>query len=165
VKCHVFDSSGYPIRDDNVFGRLKHPSGSIEDLRFTQTKGAEGVFDSSFLAREEGEVTIEVFAPDHDREKKHVVTIKGTNPEARGRPMKEDGLREMSRLTGGSFGYWNPRDDKEKDLQAIVDEIAALPDPAPFVEIKRFWANPWWGGFIVFLFAIYWTGRKMAGMM
>ncbi|MBL62967.1 MAG: hypothetical protein CMI30_06105 [Opitutae bacterium] len=172
VMCHVFDSSGLPIRDDNVFGRLKHPSGSIEDLRFTQTKGAEGVFESSFLAREDGDVTIEVYAPDHDREyiagpgqEKSGIMVKGINPEARGRPTKEDGLREMSRLTGGSFGYWNPRDDKEKDLQAIVDEIAALPDPAPFVEIKRFWANPWWGGFIVFLFAIYWTGRKMAGMM
>jgi hypothetical protein len=29
----------------------------------------------------------------------------------------------------------------------------------------RLWSNPWWGGFILLWFGIYWTGRKLAGMV
>lgn len=158
LQCHAFDFSGLPIRDDNVEGRLKHPSGIVEDLRFSAVEGTQGVFESSFIAREEGLATIDVVALDHDRELQVRIQTKGEKLEKLGRSSRPADLRELSRLTGGRFGF-------ASELQAVVEEIGALPDPLPIIKIQRFWANPWWGGILLFLFAIYWTGRKLAGMM
>ena len=158
LQCHAFDFSGLPIRDDNVKGRVKHPSGVVEDLRFTATEGASGVFESSFMVREGGVMTIDAAAPDHDREIQVRLQARSEPLERLGRSVKPDDLRELSRLTGGRFGF-------ARELQSIAEDIAALPDPTPLVKIQRFWSNPWWGGVLLLLFAIYWTGRKLAGMM
>ena len=158
LHCHVFDFSGLPIRDEEVEGRISYPSGVIEEVRLTAVEGGWGVYAGSFLARESGITEIQARAPNHDREIKVRLQVDGIPLERLGRPAKSDDLRELSRLTGGRFGF----SDK---LQAIVEEIAALPDPLPQVKIQRFWSNPWWGGTIIFLFAIYWTGRKLVGMM
>jgi len=61
-------------------------------------------------------------------------------------------------LTGGaSVSYEN--------LDEIVRKISLLPEPKPIEKRIRLWSNPWWGGLILFLLAIYWTGRKLAGMV
>ena len=158
LHCHVFDFSGFPIRDEEIEGRISYPSGVIEEVRLTAVEGGSGVYTGSFLAREPGITEIQAGSTDHEREIKVRLQVDGIPLERLGRPAKSDELRELSRLTGGKFGFSN-------DLQSIVNEIAALPDPLPQVKIQRFWSNPWWGGVIVFLFAIYWTGRKLAGMM
>ncbi|HEY2951011.1 MAG TPA: hypothetical protein VGK40_00430 [Verrucomicrobiae bacterium] len=51
------------------------------------------------------------------------------------------------------------------DLDAIVKRISALSDAEPQERRLRLWANPWWGGAILFLLAIYWTARKVIGMI
>ena len=103
-------------------------------------------------------MTIDVAAEDHDREIQVRLKAESETLERLGRSVKPDDLRELSRLTGGRFGF-------ARELQSIAEEIAALPDPTPLIKIQRFWSNPWWGGVLLLLFAIYWTGRKLAGMM
>ncbi|GIT05909.1 MAG: hypothetical protein CM1200mP29_13200 [Verrucomicrobiota bacterium] len=29
----------------------------------------------------------------------------------------------------------------------------------------RLWSNPWWGGAILLLLLVYWTGRKLVGLV
>ena len=78
--------------------------------------------------------------------------------EKRGQPANLQVLRELARITGGSSGGVN-------DFADIINAIKLLPDPQPIEIRHRLWSNPWWGGLILFLLAIYWTGRKLAGMV
>jgi hypothetical protein len=50
-------------------------------------------------------------------------------------------------------------------LNRLVTQISLLPDVEPAEQRFQLWANPWWGGWILFLLAIYWTARKAAGMI
>lgn len=47
----------------------------------------------------------------------------------------------------------------------MVDGIGLLPEPKPMEIRVRLWANPYWAGFIIFSLAVYWIGRKIAGMI
>jgi len=40
-----------------------------------------------------------------------------------------------------------------------------LPEPKPLERRTRLWAEPLWGGLILLLLGIYWTARKLAGMV
>ena len=67
-------------------------------------------------------------------------------------------LREIASLTGGaSVSY--------EKLDEIVRKISLLPEPKLIENRIRLWSSPWWGGLILFLLVIYWTGRKLAGMV
>jgi len=46
-----------------------------------------------------------------------------------------------------------------------VHQISLLPEPKPLERRIRLWSSPWWGGLILVLLGIYWTGRKLAGMI
>ena len=48
----------------------------------------------------------------------------------------------------------------------LVDEIAQkadLPEPDPTLHRTRLWAHPAWGGILLLLMVIFWTGRKVIG--
>jgi hypothetical protein len=51
------------------------------------------------------------------------------------------------------------------NLNTIIEKISLLPEPKPKEKRVRLWSDPWWGGLILTLLAIYWTGRKLAGMV
>ena len=55
--------------------------------------------------------------------------------------------------------------DGKLTLEKIVQKISLLPEAKPIEKRIRLWSSPWWGGLILFLLAIYWTGRKLAGMV
>ena len=78
--------------------------------------------------------------------------------EKQGQPANQAILREIAGLTGGAHA------DAGK-IETLLGEISALPEPEPAEFRTRLWSNPWWGGLILGLLAIYWTGRKVAGML
>ena len=51
------------------------------------------------------------------------------------------------------------------DVSALIGRIAALPEAKPLEDRIRLWSNPYWAGLLLGLLAIYWTGRKLAGMI
>ena len=67
-------------------------------------------------------------------------------------------MREIASLTGGASVSYEALDE-------IVQKISLLPEPKPIEKRIRLWSSPWWGGLILFLLVIYWTGRKLAGMV
>ena len=67
-------------------------------------------------------------------------------------------LREMAEITHGAAGG-------VADLDAIVKKIALLPEPRPMEKRIRLWSEWWCGAAILFLLTVYWTVRKLSGMI
>ena len=72
--------------------------------------------------------------------------------------MNSEILRELATITQGASVSVD-------GLDTIIKRISLLPEPKPMEQRIRLWSNPWWGGFILLWFGIYWTGRKLAGMV
>ncbi len=76
--------------------------------------------------------------------------------------MRRDGLRiricadYIAQVTGGKMV-------PVSQVRSLLDHLATLPEPEPVVHRTRIWAHPVWGGMLVLLLGVFWTGRKMMG--
>ncbi len=125
---------------------------------FEPDEKGKGVYLASFRSRGPGPITLRTEVAEANRFLQTSIKVESPKLERLGRPARNGDLKELSRLTKGKFGL-------SQDLEEIVRAIQALPDPAPLEKIHRLRANFYWGIFLCGLLAIYWTGRKFAGMI
>lgn len=78
--------------------------------------------------------------------------------EKQGKHVNRRTLSELAQLTGGAHGTVD-------QIEEIIAKISALPEPEPYEQRYRVWAHPAWMGTLIFLLAVYWTGRKFAGLV
>ena len=97
-------------------------------------------------------------SPEHGRELNTTIAVKRPEREKLGQPANARVLRELAALTQGINVSVN-------ELDTLVQQISLLPEPKPLERRTRLWAEPMWGGFILLLLGIYWTARKLAGMV
>ena len=69
-----------------------------------------------------------------------------------------DVLAEIATTTGGKLAG-------VKDLPSLLERIKALPEPQPFVKRLRLWCHPAWAGALVALLGVFWTSRKIMGVI
>jgi hypothetical protein len=75
-----------------------------------------------------------------------------------GEPVNAEILREISAVSlGASF--------PAEQFGEVVKRISLLPQPGAVEKRVRIWSDPWWGGGLLFLLAVYWIGRKWAGLV
>ena len=86
------------------------------------------------------------------------LTIQGLARERIGQPARYDVLDEIARITRGRMASVH-------DVKDIMQEVADLPEPDPVVRRVRIWSHPAWGGVIVLLLGVFWTGRKLVGVV
>ncbi len=158
LQTTVLDASGFPVDHGPVAGRITAPGGRVERLDFSQIEGGWGVFKSQFTAQAGGAHKILVTADAFGRRLETEISVTQPVREKIGQPANHQILRELAALTGGAVSVTD-------DLKGIVEKISALPEPKPLELRIRLWSNPWWGGTILLLLGIYWTGRKFAGML
>jgi hypothetical protein len=137
---------------------LKSPAGTIERISLSPLPGGWGVYQSSFVPRQGGSYEITVRDAGDGAELTTELNVTRPVREKQGQPANQAILRESAGLTGGAHA------DAGK-IETLLGEISALPEPEPAEFRTRLWSNPWWGGLILGLLAIYWTGRKVAGML
>jgi len=158
LQTTVLDASGFPVDRGPVAGRITSPGGRVERLDFGQIEGGWGVFKSQFVAQAGGAHKILVTADSFGRRLETDINVTQPVREKIGQPANHQILRELSALTGGAVTVAD-------DLKGIIEKISTLPEPKPLELRIRLWSNPWWGGSILFLLAVYWMGRKLAGML
>ena len=73
-----------------------------------------------------------------------------------GKPARLEVLEEVAQVTNGRL--LSPG-----EVSTIIKEIYDMPEQDPLERRLQIWAHPLWGGFIVLLLGIFWTGRKMTG--
>jgi hypothetical protein len=158
VRCIVLDKAGFPMEDGEVEGVILHPGGQRETLQFTPDEEGPGVYLASFKARESGTLRMQVNSFPTERELSLNLTIEKQSKEKLGRPIVSRDLLQLSQLTGGkSVSYEN--------YLSVVRSLSFLPDPQPIILIHRLRTDTAWGLFLFAMLAIYWTGRKLVGMI
>jgi hypothetical protein len=158
LQSTVLDAAGFPIEEGDVVGKITSPSGRTERLDFTPVEGGWGVFKSSFIPAEGGSYKASITCERHNRHLETELLIVQPQIEKLGQPANTPVLREVAGITQGAAASFEA-------LDKIVQQISLLPEPKPLEQRIRLWSNPWWGGFILALLGIYWTGRKLAGMV
>ena len=158
LQTTVLDASGYPIDKGPVTGKVTAPGGRVERLDFSPVEGGWGVFKSSFNPSAGGPYKVQVTAERQGRKLDTEIAVSQPRIEKLGQPANAQVLREIAGLTKGASG-------PVPELKRIIDQISLLPEPKPIERRIRLWASPWWGGLILFLLGIYWTARKLAGMV
>tara|TARA_Y100001934_G_scaffold105781_1_gene130051 strand:+ start:8895 stop:11072 length:2178 start_codon:yes stop_codon:yes gene_type:complete len=158
LQAAVLNQSGFPLDKGKVIGRVTGPEGRMEDLEFQSVDGGWGVYKTRFTPREGGEFELNVRAPSADREMGTSLEVTQPVRERAGQPAQFNVFRELAAITGGRSGGVD-------QLHGIVEAITLLPEPKPIEKRMRLWSNPWWGGALLLLLGIYWTGRKLAGML
>ena len=154
----VLDSAGYPAENETVTGKITSPKNRTERLEFSALEGGWGVFKSSFIAQAGGKYNVQITAEKNRRDLETEIFVRQPLREKIGQPVNSQVLREIASLTGGASVSYEALDE-------IVQKISLLPEPKPIEKRIRLWSSPWWGGLILFLLVIYWTGRKLAGMV
>ncbi|GIT77648.1 MAG: hypothetical protein Ct9H300mP32_0300 [Verrucomicrobiota bacterium] len=96
--------------------------------------------------------------PEHDRELKTKLTVSLTSAKNWAAPGNRPVLAEIASITGGESVNTD-------GLHELIKRISVLPEPRPAQIRTRLWSNPWWGGAILLLLLVYWTGRKLVGLV
>ena len=158
LQATVLDEAGFPLENGEVNGSIVSPTGRGEQLELTEVEGGWGVYSAEFSPQEGGPFEIAIDAPEHDRELETKLTVSLPKREKLGRPVNRPVLAEIASITGGE----NAGTDH---LDELIKKISVLPEPKPAEIRTRLWSNPWWGGAILLLLVVYWTGRKLAGLV
>ncbi|MCH2592812.1 MAG: hypothetical protein MKZ85_07340 [Pedosphaera sp.] len=158
LQATVLDEAGFPLENGEVNGVIVPPTGRGEQLELTEVEGGWGVYSAEFLPQEGGPIEITISAPEHDRELKTKLTVSLHKREKLGRPVNRPVLAEIASITGGESVNTD-------GLHELIKRISVLPEPRPAEIRTRLWSNPWWGGAILLLLLVYWTGRKLVGLV
>ena len=158
LQATVLDEAGFPLENGEVNGSIVSPTGRGEQLELTEVEGGWGVYSAEFSPQEGGPFEIAIDAPEHDRELETKLTVSLPKREKLGRPVNRPVLAEIASITGGESAGTDHLDE-------LIKKISVLPEPKPAEIRTRLWSNPWWGGAILLLLVVYWTGRKLAGLV
>ena len=158
LQTTVLDEAGFPLENGEVNGTIVSPTGRGEQLELIEVEGGWGVYSAEFSPQEGGPFEIAIDAPEQDRELKTKLTVSLPKREKLGRPVNRPILGEIATITGGVSAGTDHLDE-------IIKKISVLPEPRPAEIRTRLWSNPWWGGAILLLLVVYWTGRKLAGLV
>jgi hypothetical protein len=158
LNATVFDASGFPLEKGVVNATIVSPSGQTERQELAPVPGGWGVYKGVFAAHEGGKYKITIAGERVARALETEIMVSRLQREKLGQPINASILREIADLTGGKIGTI-------KELKELAAQVNALPEIKPKPLRIKLWANPWWAGGLVLLLGIYWTGRKLVGMI
>ena len=154
----ILDVSGFPVEQGEVTAAIQSATGDSSQLRLQPVGSGWGVYKGEFIPEKSGDYTIEVEAPEHNRNIKTTLQVSKPIIEKIGQPIRSDVLKEISKITLA-------RNSSMNELEALIKEISILPEPDPREQRFRLWASSIWGAALLSLLAIYWIGRKLTGQI
>jgi hypothetical protein len=158
LNATVLDKLGAPITQGKVSVTLKAPGGTSETVELAAENEEWGVHSGVFIPHEGGKYEVEVACESAGRRMKATLDVSVPTLEKEGRPANLGILREISALTNGKFGG-------PTDLTQMVNSLSLLPERKPEEIRFRLWCDKWWCAALLGLFALYWIGRKIGGLV
>ncbi|MEQ9411027.1 MAG: VWA domain-containing protein [Fuerstiella sp.] len=158
LNANVMTAAGEPLRDGKVVVQAVAPSGRTDSIRLAPAgDDSWGLFTGTFTPTEGGTWQLITTSTETGARLETSISVTGQEKEQIGQPARFDVLQEIAEVTRGEL-------TEITDLAALADRIASLPEPAPVVRRVRLWSHPLWGGALILLLGIFWTGRKFAGL-
>ncbi|MEZ6126179.1 MAG: hypothetical protein R3C49_23870 [Planctomycetaceae bacterium] len=158
LNANVMTSSGEPLRQGTVVVQAVSPEGQSHSIRLAPAADDSwGLFTGTFVPGTGGQWKFITSCAETGASLETSIAIQGNEKEQIGQPARIDVLKEIAEVSRGRLS-------SVADLPSLVTEIASLPDPDPVVRRFRLWSHPLWGGGIIVLLGLFWTGRKLAGL-
>jgi hypothetical protein len=158
LNANVMSTSGEPLREGAVIAQIVSPSGKPSSVRLLPAgEEAWGLFSGTFTPAEPGDYKVHLTCTEAGTALDTTISVQGTRREKRGQPARPEVLREISQITRGQF-------IDSTDPAKVLAAISALPPEEMTERRQPIWAHPGWAGAIVTLLAIFWIGRKAAGV-
>ncbi|MFN9721279.1 MAG: hypothetical protein ACK58L_21485 [Planctomycetota bacterium] len=158
LNANIMSNAGDPLRHGTAVVQVVAPSGQTDSVRLAPAgDDAWGLFTGSFTPTEGGQYQLVTTCAETGGRLETNIAVQGEEKEQIGQPARTDVLREIAQVTRGELAAVS-------DIQKLVDRIAAMPEPEPIVRRFRLWSHPAWGGLIIILLGVFWTGRKFAGL-
>jgi len=158
IYATIMDERGMPVEKGVARLTITYNSGKVEHYDLNPVPGGWGVYTGNIKITEPGTHKVQLFTDKSKSRFETQIMVSAEKLEKLGRPISLTILKEIADLTNGKFVSIN-------EFNSVVDGIGLLPEPKPMEIRVRLWANPYWAGFIIFSLAVYWIGRKIAGMI
>ena len=158
LNANVMSTTGEPLQQGHVTVQAIGPQGETETLRLRPSDDEWGLFTGAFTPKQRGEYKLVLSCRENESQLETSISVQGLDRERIGQPARSDVLQEVSAITGGRVVTQDQVDD-------VLKEIQQLPEPEPLVRRLRIWSHPAWALTIIGLLGVFWTGRKMVGMI
>jgi uncharacterized membrane protein len=157
LNANVLDALGTPLSDATVVVQAIAPSGRTRTVRLQPgAADAVGLMSGTFVPDQPGTYKLIATCKETGGVVRADLSVQGFNRESQGRLARYDVLQEIAQVTGGKMV-------PVSQVRTLLDHLATLPEPEPVVHRTRIWAHPVWGGMLVLLLGVFWTGRKIMG--
>ena len=137
---------------------LKEPDGKTRNVEFTAMEGGWGVFQTRLKVDLGGAHAMTIYNPNGGQKLETEINVQKVTLEQLGQPANLQVMREIAERSGGESGGL-------PDLNKLIGAISLVAENEDELERELLWSNPWWGGLIVLLLAIYWVSRKVLGLI
>ena len=157
LNANVNDPLGAPMDRGSVVVQAISPSGKTQTIRLEPGEGdAIGLFAGAFVPKESGNYQLVANSTETGASVQTDLSVQGLNREQQGRLARFEVLDEIAKITDGKLV-------PVSEVQSLLDDLAALPEPEPTVHRTRIWAHPLWTGLLILLLGVFWIARKMTG--
>ncbi|MEM8736403.1 MAG: hypothetical protein AAGG44_19395 [Planctomycetota bacterium] len=158
MNANVMDKGGEPLNAGNVTARITAPSGTSQTVKLASAGAEWGQFSGNFTPDEPGPHEVLLRCRQTGDQLAATIFVQGATKEQIGKPSRPEVLAELARVSRG-------RMMSSSDINAITQAIADLPEPEERIRRVQLWSHPAIAATLVLLLAVFWIGRKMAGMI
>jgi hypothetical protein len=158
LHCIASDLAGFPLELSHVDAKITHPDGVTENIQLNAIKESNGIYTGKLDARKSGDFTIIVSENLNDRKLMHTLPVQLDTTEKKGRPVRTKPLSALAKLTGGST-------ESYREWEKLIPRIKAVIDPQSTLKVDRLRTNLFWNCFLFGLLIIYWSWRKLLGLV
>jgi len=157
LSVNAFSPEGAPLTEGVVQVELTAPDGSMSIRELESDDSSWGSFTGKFGVDQPGTWNLRAFVAGDEAAAIETRIISQTDPiEKIGLPARFDVLEEMAEVSRGRLVSPAQLDD-------LIDEISALPEPQPLVTATKLWAHWITPLILVILLSLFWMGRKLNG--
>jgi hypothetical protein len=156
--ANVMEKGGEPLHNGRVVARIMAPSGASETVRLSTSGDEWGMFTGRYTPKEPGKHQINLTCQETGAKLDASFFVQGEVAERAGKPARPEVLEELARVTEGKVVAAD-------QLQQVLQSLASLPEPPPLVRRLPLWSHPLPAAVIVVLLALFWSLRKLVGLI
>ncbi len=158
LKANVMEKSGEPLSQGTVTARIVAPSGRTDTVRMKIAGNEWGAFAGSYTPSQPGNHQVTLRCKETNTKLEASLFVQGAILEQTGKPARPEVIDELARVTRG-------RVLKSASTEEIIKAIGQVPEPPKQLRRVQLWSHPLVAALMIGLLGLFWTGRKMVGLI
>ncbi|MGB7346393.1 MAG: hypothetical protein WBD20_19395 [Pirellulaceae bacterium] len=158
LKANVMEKSGEPLSKGTVTARIVAPSGRTDTVRMKIAGNEWGAFAGSFTPSEPGNHQVTLRCKETNTKLDASLFVQGAILEQTGKPARPEVIDELARVSRG-------RVLENASTEEIIKAIGQVPEPPKQLRRVQLWSHPLIAALMIGLLGLFWTGRKMVGLI